>query len=110
MQFLPNSASKSVTFYFTKANLSEGRSVARGLPLFVRDHYNLDPGHFFNGDFLLETESGKWNYQTRTFLSTGEKEEKDRLDLLEDYANAEVHLLVFKEQQKALAIDVRRNI
>ena len=32
---VPNRDTKGITFYFTKANASEGRSVARGLPLFI---------------------------------------------------------------------------
>ena len=34
------------TFYYTKANFQEGRSIARGLPLFIRDFFNLDPAFF----------------------------------------------------------------
>ena len=45
---VPNRETKAITFYFTKANSSEGRSVARGLPLFIEDHYKLDPAFFLH--------------------------------------------------------------
>lgn len=32
---IPNQRSRSVTFYFSKANTVEARVVARGLPLFI---------------------------------------------------------------------------
>ena len=40
---IPDKASKTITFHYSRANSREGRSVARGLPLFIRDHFKLDP-------------------------------------------------------------------
>ena len=44
---VPNQRNKSVTFYFSKANAQEARGVARGLPLFIRDYFKLDPAFLF---------------------------------------------------------------
>ena len=40
---IPDNFNKTIKFHFTKANAREGRSVARGLPCFIRDHFGLDP-------------------------------------------------------------------
>ena len=61
---VPNRETKAITFYFTKANSSEGRSVARGLPLFIEDHYELDPAFFCTSEALAEARGGSWQYLT----------------------------------------------
>ena len=33
----------SITCYYSRANNIEGKSVARGLPLFIRDFFKLEP-------------------------------------------------------------------
>jgi hypothetical protein len=48
---------------------------------------------------------GDWDYATRKFLSAQEKLEVDRLDDLEDEANAEPVVYISKDHQRALALD-----
>ena len=102
---IPNKKDKSVTFYYTRANYEEGRSVARGLPLFIKDFFKIDPGFFCDSEFLAEVFQGEWCYSKRTFLSPDEKEERDRLNTMEDHANAEIQIFISKDQQIALAMD-----
>ena len=102
---IPDKSSRSITFYYTKANSSEGRSVARALPLFIRDFFKLPPDFFCDGDFIQSSTDGEWDATKRTFLSSDEKEEIDRLDDMENMAIAEVEVFVSKDQQKAMAMD-----
>ena len=102
---IPNKKDESVTFYYTRANYDEGRSVARGLPLFIKDFFKIHPGFFCDSEFLAEVFQGEWCYSKRTFLSPDEKEERDRLNTMEDHANAEIQIFISKDQQIALAMD-----
>ena len=52
---VPNQRTKMATFYFSKANAEESRIVARGLPLFIRDYYNLDPSYFYSNDAIANS-------------------------------------------------------
>ena len=74
---IPNNADKTIKFHFTKANAKEGRSVARGLPCFIRDYFQLDPAFFCTSDALSESLAGSWDYASRIFLSTQERMEVD---------------------------------
>ena len=85
--------------------MSEGRSEARGLPLFIRGHFKLDPAFFCSSDFPTDALNGDWDFSTRKYLSSEEKIERDILDEMEDEANAEVEICIFKDQQRALALD-----
>ena len=95
----------SSTFYYTRANFNEGRSIARGLPLFIRDHFKLDPAFFCSSDTLTTALEGEWDYATRKFQSAAEKIESAKLDLMECEAIAEVEQFISKEQQLAMATD-----
>ena len=95
----------SYTFYYTKANFHEGRSIARGLPLFIRDHFRLDPAFFCDSDLITSTLEGEWSYKERRFLSANEKLESDKLDLMEIEALAEAPEFISKDQQLAMQLD-----
>ena len=75
------------------------------MPLFIRDHLHLDPDFFCNSTALTEALEGEWDYKKRTFLSSEEKIEGDRLDAMEDEANAEVEVFISKDHQRALTLD-----
>ena len=66
---IPNQRNKSVTLYFSKANSEEARSVARGLPLFIRDHFKLEPAFFCDSNEIAECIEGDWNHKHRTFFT-----------------------------------------
>ena len=67
----------------------KGRSVARALPLFIRDYFKLDPAFFCSSNILTEALNGDWNFEKREFQTAEEKVENDRLEDLEDEMNAE---------------------
>jgi hypothetical protein len=92
------------TFYFTKANYHEGRSIARCLPLFIRDYFNLDPAFFCSSEAIAQAMEGEWDFQTRTFLSATEKIEEDKLEGLECLALAEKDSFISKDQEAVLAL------
>ena len=102
---IPDKASKTITFHYSRANSREGRSVARGLPLFIRDHFKLDPAFFCSSASLTEALDGEWSLSSRTFLSAEEKIEFDKLELMEDEINAEPEIFISKDHQRALALD-----
>ena len=66
----------------------EGRSVARGLPLFIWDQL-LDPAFFCSSNTLTEALNGDCDFKNREFQTVEEEMENDRLDDLENEMNAE---------------------
>ena len=102
---VPDQINKTVEFYYTKANSSEGSSVARALPLFIRDYYKKSPDFFCDSELVRSALEGEWNFSSRRFLSADEKEENQRLEEIEDAALAEVEIFISKEQQKLMATD-----
>ena len=102
---VPNRDTKCITFYFTKANALEGRGVARGLPLFIRDYCKLDPAFFCSSEALTDAMEGSWTFSTRQFLTAQEKMEIDRLDEMEMEINAEPQGFISKDHQRAMAMD-----
>ena len=65
----------------------------------------MEPAFFCSSNALTEALEGEWNYNSRSFLTSAEKEERTRLDFMEDQANAEVQEFISKDQQQALALD-----
>ena len=102
---IPNNADKTIKFHFTKANAREGRSVARGLPCFIKDYFQLDPAFFCTSDALSESLAGSWDYASRRFLSAQEQMEVDRLEDMEAEVNAEPTVFISKDHQRAMALD-----
>ena len=70
---IPNQKKKLVTFYFSKVNSEETRSIARGMPLFIRDHYKLESTFFCGSNEVAECMEGEWDYIKRSFLTRDEK-------------------------------------
>ena len=93
---IPNK--NTVTFYYTRANFNEGRSIARGLPLFIRDHFQLDPTFCCASEALTSTLEGEWDYNSRKFLSANEKLETDKLEAMVSEALAEYDPFISKDQ------------
>ena len=56
---IPNQKTKLTTYYFLSANTDEARSVARGLPLFIRDYFKLKPT--FSADLMKLQNAWKVN-------------------------------------------------
>ena len=71
--------------------------MARGLPLFIRDHFKLDPAVFYSFDSLTDTLNGNCNFSERKYLSSEEDIERDRLDEMEDEVSAEVEIFISKD-------------
>ena len=101
---VPNKKSRSTTFYYSRANADEARSVARCLPLFIRDHFKLEPSFYCSSDAVTSALEGKWDFKKRTFLTIDEADEMDKLDNL-DNLNAEKKIYISKEHQKVMGIE-----
>ena len=100
---IPNK--NTVTFYYTRANFNEGRSITRGLPLFIRHRFQLDPAFFCSSEALTGALEGEWDYNSRKFLSANEKLETDKLEAMKSEALAEYDPFISKNQQLAMAVD-----
>ena len=82
--------------------------MARGLPLCIRDHFNLDPYFFCSSDSITEALNWDWDFSARKYLSSKKRIERDRLDEMDDKVNAEVKMLISKDQQRALTLDTNK--
>ena len=81
---IPDDSSKTITFYCSRANYAEGRSIARALPLFIRDYFKLEPAFFCSSDSLTVSLNGDWNFLTRVFQTAEEKPKNEGLDNMEN--------------------------
>ena len=102
---IPNQKNKMTTFHFSNANADEARSVARALPLFIRDYYKLEPTFFCDTNEVTSCLEGEWDYKTRTFLTFDEKEEKEKFDQLIDTVTAEKEVFISASHQIAMAAE-----
>ena len=93
------------TFYFSKANVKEARSIAQGLPLFIRDHFKLDPLYFCGTEFMTECLAGEWDLKSRSFLTLEEKDEKNKFAHLIDTVTAEREVFIPEKHQQAMAVE-----
>ena len=94
---ITNSRTKSITFYCTKEFFKEGREVARGLPLFIRDHFKLDPTFFCSSDIVTESLQGIWDFEKRIFFNEDERLENERLNIMKEFMVAEAQLFISKD-------------
>lgn len=102
---IPHLKSNKATFYYTAANYDEGRSVARGLPRFIKSYFGLDPKFFCSSKFLAEAKQVSWSASRRSFLTMEEKLEDKKLDSLETMVTATKPVFISKDHQRALAIN-----
>lgn len=102
---IPNQRTKMVTFYYSKANTDEARSVARALPFFIRDHYKLQPSYFSASDAIAECHEGSWDFKKRSFLTLEEKDEKAKFEQLVDTVTAEKETFISESHKLAMAME-----
>ena len=102
---VPNTKDRSATFYFTRANMKEGRSVARALPMFIQEEFNKSAKHFCDDELLSSANEGFWNRHTRCFETIAEREENERLETMKDHAHADVIEFISADHQRAMATE-----
>ena len=102
---IPHLKSNKATFYYTAANYGEGRSVARGLPRFIKSYFGLDPKFYCSSEFVASAKQGNWSHSRRSFLTADEKMEAKKLDVLEDMVTATKPVFISKDHQRALAMN-----
>ena len=102
---VPDKWTKSITFYYSRSNFSEDRSVVCDIPLFIKVYFKFNPASFWSSNALTKDLDGDWNDTSRKFLSSEENIEASCLDLMEDKANAEPEIFISTEQQRELAMD-----
>ena len=102
---IPNQKTKTTTFYYSSANADEARSVARGLPLFIRDYFKLDPKFYCSSDTMVEALAGEWDFEKRIYLTQEEKEEKEKFAHLVDTMTATKEAFISESHQKAFAAE-----
>ena len=102
---VPNTKDRTATFYFTRANMKEGQSVARAMPIFIQEEFNKSAKHFCDDELLSSANEGFWNRHTRCFETFAEREENERLKMLKDHAHADVIEFISADHQRAMATD-----
>ena len=58
---VPNQSRNTIDFLFFSANTEEARSVARALPLFIKDHFKLDPSLIYSSEAIANALEGDWD-------------------------------------------------
>lgn len=76
---------REVTFYFYKANEVEATNVVTGLPLFIRDELQLEPGCFFHKSDYSAIMEGTWNSATREYKNKGVMNQEQYLQELDEF-------------------------
>ena len=56
--------------------------VARVLPLFMRDHFKLDPIFFCSLDIVTESVQRMWDFEKRIFFTEDKRLENERLNTM----------------------------
>ena len=102
---IPNSRSKTVTFYFSNANTEETRSVACGLPLFIKDQFKLNQTYFCLSDAVDKALARELNFEKRCFLTLEEREEKEKFAHLVKTMAATKESFISVSHQKAFAME-----
>ena len=102
---IPNQRTKMTTYYYSSGNAEEARSVARALPLFIRDYFKLEPTFFCETNEVSTCLQGEWNPKARTFLTFEEKEEKEKFEHLVDTMTAEKEVFISPTHQLAMATE-----
>ena len=96
---------KSVTFYYSSANYNEGKSVARALPCFIKDTLKVKPEFYCSSQLIAEGINGFWDNEKRSFLTEGEKAEKNKLGDLENAMLATNEHFISLDHQRAMATE-----
>ena len=102
---ITNQRTKMITFYFSKANSEEARSVARALPFFIRDHFKLEPEYYCGSEAIEECHDGVWDFKKRSFLTMEEKDERDKFTHLVDTVTAEREIFISDTHKQAMAME-----
>ena len=75
-KIIPNDKAKSVTLYYSRANIYETCSIARGTPLFIRYSFKLKPSFFFYSNINADTLDKQWIKTRGTFYLWTKKKSK----------------------------------
>lgn len=76
---------REVTFYFYKANETEATNLVAGLPFFIQDELQLDPGCFLHRSDNMTILEGTWNKETREYKNKGTMNQEQYLQELDDF-------------------------
>ena len=87
----------------------EARSVVRGLPFFIRDHFQIKPSFFCSSSLIVNVLQCSWISSTRKYTSQDEMEQQDKFGLLtEEIAPKEQ--FISTAHQKSLAAEDDKTI
>ena len=87
----PNSETNMHTFQYLASNAEEATGVLKGLPYFLKDHFNVKSiAQYCRTSHRASAKNGEWNFNTRSFISQQDKIEKMQFDNLEMIAQTSV--------------------
>ena len=102
---IPNQKTKMTTFYFSHANMDEARSVARALPLFIKDYFKIKPSYFCSSEVITDCLEGEWDFKKRIYLTLEEKDEKVKFSSLLDNITGVKEVFISETQRTAMAME-----
>ena len=102
---IPNSKTKSVTFYYSSANYQEGESVARAIACFIKESLELDPSFYCSYNLVAEGLNGEWDNSKQIFLTCAEKAEQEKLGDLTISMMAKNIEYISIDHQRAMATE-----
>ena len=88
---ITNAESKITTFQFFDYNETEAKGILSGLPLFLRDHFNIPEEKlhkYCRSSHIVDAKNGTWDLSTRTFLTKAETMELELFENLQAFTNA----------------------
>ena len=83
---IPDQETNVTTFQYLVSNEDEAESVLNALPLFLKEHYNLDQEtskSYSRSKDISKALNGNWNYETRIFRSKRDMKEEVFLENLQ---------------------------
>ena len=88
---ITNAESNITTFQFFDYNETEAKGILSGLPLFLRDHFNIPEeklNKYCRSTHIVDAKNGTWDLSTRTFLTKAETMELELFENLQAFTNA----------------------
>jgi hypothetical protein len=101
----PSADPQCYTVSFFNVNMKEASSVIAALPLFIESEYQISATTFCRTIFLESAKAGKWNSETRVFLSQEDLAMDAMLEQIVELADAPAaEIVISSDHQRAMAM------
>ena len=101
----PTADQQCYTVSFFNVNMSEASSVIAALPRFIESEYQISSTTFCRTIFIESAKAGKWNPETRVFLSQEDLAMDAMLEQIVELADAPTaQVVISSDHQRAMAM------